>query len=64
MVLYYLLKKILFKRISNLRIQFIFQYLLTRINWSVDNPEVSFKQQNAKYCPNKNTNSSVKIICR
>ena len=27
----YLLKKMLFKRISNLRIQFIFQYLLTRI---------------------------------
>ena len=31
MILYYLLKKILFKRISNLRIQFIFQYLLTRM---------------------------------
>ena len=31
MILYYLLKKMLFKRISNLCIQFIFQYLLTRI---------------------------------
>ena len=31
MILYYLLKKVLFKHISNLRIQFIFQKLLTRI---------------------------------
>ena len=37
MILSYLLKKILVKRISNLRIQFIFQYVLDSLKVSLSN---------------------------
>ena len=50
MILSYLLKKILVERISNVRIQFIFQYVLDSLKMSLSNKMQNTVQMKIPIC--------------